>query len=179
MFVVGNGPAEAPSSPMVAMWLVRLARILNLKSVAQKSFAEGHSKRNPVERAHAVHNSALLNEVFSNHSVYDKHSTGDERHYENMEFAAEEVLKCLQHTSFGGTPCTVMRVMGRGKALPFNDEEVLSTFLGKTERRKDEDDNSYEPSNDSVWPEVAVIWRLEESVKGSYREDYQILNNTY
>lgn len=89
-----------------------------------------------MERAHAVHNSALLNEVFSNHSVYDKHSTGDERHYENMEFAAEEVLKCLQHTSFGGTPCTVMRVMGRGKALPFNDEEVLSTFLLRFRTKK-------------------------------------------
>jgi hypothetical protein len=39
VFVVDNEPAEAPSSPMVALWLLRLARMLQLKSVTQKSFA--------------------------------------------------------------------------------------------------------------------------------------------
>ena len=43
-FLVDNGPSEAPSSPLVRMWLVRLARILKLKSVTQKSFAEYHSR---------------------------------------------------------------------------------------------------------------------------------------
>ena len=179
VFIVDNGPAEAPSSPAVAMWLVRLARILGLKSIAQKSFAEGHSKRNPVERVHAVHNSALSNEVFSSHSVHEKHEIGDAKHHENMEFAAEEVSKCLRHTSFGGKPCVIMRGTGRSKVLPFNDEENLSTFLGKTERRNDEDDNTYEPCKDSVWSELVMIWDLEESVCGRYREDYQVLNNTY
>ena len=45
MFVVDNGPTEAPASPLVRTWLVRLARLLRLKSVTQKSFAEYHSKR--------------------------------------------------------------------------------------------------------------------------------------
>ena len=47
VFVVDNSPSEAPASPLVRMWLVRLARLLQLKSV--KSLAEYHSKRNPVE----------------------------------------------------------------------------------------------------------------------------------
>lgn len=77
VFIVDNGPPEAPSSPMAALWLVRLARMLQLKCVTQKYFAEYHSKRNPVERVHAVHNSALSNEVFSSHGVHDKHKIGD------------------------------------------------------------------------------------------------------
>ena len=136
VFIVDNGRVEAPSSPVVAMWLVRLARILGLKYIAQKSFAEGHSKRNPVERVHAIHNSALSNEVFSSHSVHEKHEIGDAKHHENMEFAVEEVSKCLRHTSFGGKPCVIMRGTGRSKVLPFNDEENLSRFLGKTTKKR-------------------------------------------
>lgn len=64
-FIVDNGPSEALASPLLRMWLVRLARILKLKSVTQKSFAEYHSKRNPVERVHAAQNHALSNEKFS------------------------------------------------------------------------------------------------------------------
>lgn len=32
-FIVDNGPSEAPSNPLVQMWLVRLARVLKLKSI--------------------------------------------------------------------------------------------------------------------------------------------------
>jgi hypothetical protein len=49
IFIVDNGPSEAPSHPMVKMWLARLLVVLKLKSITQKSFAEYHSKRNPVE----------------------------------------------------------------------------------------------------------------------------------
>ena len=122
VFIVDNGPAEAPSSPMVAMLLVRLARILGLKSVAQKPFAEGHSKRNPVQRVHVVHNLVSSNEVFSSTGLHKTHEKGDMKHYENMEFAAEEVRKCLLHTNFGGKPCIAMRSTGKRKALPFDDE---------------------------------------------------------
>ena len=41
------------------MLLVRLRRLLGLKAVVQISFAEYHSKRNPVERVHAVHTKEL------------------------------------------------------------------------------------------------------------------------
>jgi len=35
VFIVGNGPSDAPSSHLVRMWLVRLVRVLKLKSVTQ------------------------------------------------------------------------------------------------------------------------------------------------
>lgn len=40
-------------SPLVEMLLVCLQRYLGIKKVTQVSFAEYHSKRNPVERMHA------------------------------------------------------------------------------------------------------------------------------
>ena len=46
--VVDNRPSEASGSPLVRMWLVRLVRLLQLKSVTQKLFAEYHSKINLV-----------------------------------------------------------------------------------------------------------------------------------
>ena len=45
-FIVDNGPAEQPSSPLVQMSLIRLLKVLNLKKIVQVSFAEYHSKRN-------------------------------------------------------------------------------------------------------------------------------------
>ena len=59
VFVVDNGPAEFPSSPLVQMLLVRLLKLLNLDKVVQVSFAEYHSKRNFVERVHAVEDQLL------------------------------------------------------------------------------------------------------------------------
>ena len=38
VFIVDNGASEAPSNPLVRMWLVRLARILQLKSIIKFSF---------------------------------------------------------------------------------------------------------------------------------------------
>ena len=52
VFVVDNG-VDMPRSPLVGMLLVRLQRYLGIKKVTQVSFAEYHSKRNPVERVHA------------------------------------------------------------------------------------------------------------------------------
>ena len=158
VFVVDNGPAEAPSSPMVAIWLVRLARILQLKSVTQKSFAEYHSKRNPVERVHAVHNSALSNEVFPSHGLHKNHEIGDTRHYENMEFIAEKVMNCLKTTRFGGHACTILRGIGKDEVIPFNYDKVLISFLQKSEQKKDKDDLTYSPVEDSLWTEVARVF---------------------
>ena len=56
--IVDNG-IEKPRSPLVKMLLVRLRRILGLKAVVYVSFAEYHSKRNPVEHVHAVHTKEL------------------------------------------------------------------------------------------------------------------------
>ena len=38
VFIVDNGASEAPSHPLVRMWLTCLARALKLKFVKQKSF---------------------------------------------------------------------------------------------------------------------------------------------
>ena len=43
VFVVDNGPAEQPCSPLVQMTLVRFLKLLNLDKVTQVSFAEYHS----------------------------------------------------------------------------------------------------------------------------------------
>ena len=59
IFVVDNGPSVAPSNTLVQMFLVRLRQLLNIDKVVQKSFAEYNSKRNFVERVHAVENEAL------------------------------------------------------------------------------------------------------------------------
>ena len=77
VFIMDNGPSEAPSNPLVRMWLVHLARALQLKSITQKSFAEYHSKRNPVEQVHAVQNRALSNEVFKSNCVHKDYTIGD------------------------------------------------------------------------------------------------------
>jgi len=62
----------------------------------------------------------------------------------------------------------------------FQDEEKLVSFMKKNELKKDEDENEYYPCEDSqLWKDVATIWNLNHKFKGSYREDYQIMNNTY
>lgn len=178
VFVVDNGPSECPSSPLVRMWLVRLARLLQLKSVTQKSFAEYHSKRNPVERVHAVQNHALSNEKFSSKGVHSECVIGDQRHRENMEHMAEDVRTCLSHTQYGGKPCLSLRGIGDEKNFVFNDEADLVTFLGKSECRKNEDVQQYKPIKNDLWKEVSTLWGLNEDFTGRYREDYQVLQNT-
>ena len=65
--------------------------VLQLKSITQKFFAEYHSKRNPLERVHAVENPSLSNKAFTSTGVHDEYEKGDNRHLENMEFMASKV----------------------------------------------------------------------------------------
>ena len=46
VFPVNNGPAEPPSSVLVQLLLVRLRKLLQLKSKTQVSFSEYHRKYN-------------------------------------------------------------------------------------------------------------------------------------
>ena len=46
VFLVDNGPAEPRSSVLIQLLLMRLRKLLKLKSVTQVSFSEYHSKRN-------------------------------------------------------------------------------------------------------------------------------------
>lgn len=178
-FIVDNGPSEAPSNPLVQMWLVRLARVLKLKSITQKSFAEYHSKRNLVERVHAVQNHALSNEQFSSKGIYSEYEKGDEKHKANMEHMVEEVRKCLASTQYGGKACTVMRGIGGQENFVFNDEEHLVTFLGKNENRKADDILQHQPIKNDLWREVSIVWDLNENYTGSYWEDYEIIQNKF
>ena len=132
-----------------------------------------------MKRVHAVHNHALSNEQFSSKGVYDDYEIGDTRHHENMQHMAEEVKQCLMHTQYGGNPCVVLRGIGGDKSFVFQDEEELVTFLRKSELRKDEDDSQCEPLKNKLWSEVATVWNLNENFVGSFRDDYQIIQNSY
>ncbi|KXJ18944.1 hypothetical protein AC249_AIPGENE25645 [Exaiptasia diaphana] len=179
VFIVDNGPGEAPSSSLVGMWLVRLTRMLQLKSVAQKSFAEYHSKRNFVERVHAVHNTALSYDVFKSNRIHSNYSPGDSNHKANMEAMASDVKSCLDHTQYGGKPCVVQRGSDETEFM-FKDGLELENFIAKSECNKEEDDTNFEPAADSkLWEELCTIWGLKHQYVGSYYEDYMILNNTF
>ena len=149
------------------MWLVRLARVLKLKSVTQRSFAEYHSKRNHVERVHAMQNRALSNEIFESNAVHKNFKVGNEKHQENMEHAADEMKQCLFHVLFGGRPCTVVRGVGKEERFVFNDEAELVMFLAKSEGLKNDDVTTYEPLQNELWRDVSIIWELDDSFVGS------------
>ncbi len=178
IIVVDNGASEAPSNSLVKMWLVRMARVLGLKSITQKSFAEYHSKRNPVERVHAVENRVLSNEVFTSKGVHKDYLKGDQQHLENMEHMAGEVKKCLEKAQYGGRPIVTQRGIRPEENFVFNDEDQLLNFLGRSEWLKNEDVGRYYPRQNKLWQEVTLVWNLDADFSGCYREDYQILENT-
>ncbi|CAB4021307.1 Hypothetical predicted protein, partial [Paramuricea clavata] len=179
IFVVDNGPSEAPSHPMVKMWLARMLLVLQLKSITQKSFAEYHSKRNPVERVHSVENRALSNEVFTSTGVHKEYEKGDQQHLENMEFMVGEVVKCLKKAQYGGKPISSQRGIGNEDNFVFDDEIKLLNFLSRSEKLKNENNEHYSPKKNNLWQEVALIWNLNVDFIGCYREDYQRLENTF
>lgn len=104
-FVVDNGLSEAPANLQVQMLLVRLLKFLKLDKATQRSFAEYLSKRNFVNRVHAVENSALSKHgVFDAHKVHKHAELGFPRHKENMEAMSKDVIASLKGTTFGGKP---------------------------------------------------------------------------
>ena len=145
IFIVDNGPSEAPSHPMVKMWLARLLVVLQLTSITQKSFAEYHSKRNPVEQVLAVENRALSNEVFTSTGVHAEYEKGDKRHLQNMEFMASKVKTCLDKVQYGGRPIHTQRGIGNDENFVFNDEEQLSNFLARSEMLNSKYEGNYYP----------------------------------
>lgn len=98
VFIVDNGPSEAPSNSMVQLCLVRMLNFLKLQKVIQVSFAEYHSKRNYVERVRATENEALSKHgLFSSMLVHKSAKAGSKEHEVNMEAMAAEVAECLSH----------------------------------------------------------------------------------
>ena len=101
--MVDNGPAQDPSSHLVQMLMVRMLKFLNLDKVIQVSFAEYHSKRNFVERIHAVEDKLLARHgPFSSNGIHSDVNIvpGSQKHIENMENMSETVINCLQQGRF-------------------------------------------------------------------------------
>ena len=95
-FLVDNGHGEDPDSPLTQMCMARTLRLLSLRKISQRSFAEYHSKRNFVEKVHAMENTALSRHgAFSSQQIHGKSEPGTTEHLENMEKMAKDVKNCL------------------------------------------------------------------------------------
>lgn len=128
IFVVDNGPSEAPASNIVQMLLARLVKFLNLDKAVQRSFAEYLSKRNFVERCHAAENKALeRHEPFSSKQINPSAVPGTEAHKENMGKMATDVRVAIDGTMFNKEPIHCFR--GVGDRLVFDDDEGLKYFF--------------------------------------------------
>ena len=69
--------------------------------------------------------------------------------------------------------------IGGQENFVFNDEEHLVTFLRKNENRKMDDILQYQPIKNDLWREVSIVWDLNENFTGSYRKDYEIIQNKF
>ena len=174
--VVDNG-IEKPRSPLVKMLLVRLRRLLGLKAVVHVSFAEYHSKRNPVERVHAAHTKEL--EKHGPFPIPNLNVDSDE-HKKKMEEMREDVEDVLKQARFGGEFTTVTKGVGGEDNFVFDDMTNLHSFLSMTEDRKAKSGMQYELNKDSkISKELAQVWNVDTSITGSYADDYEIINNNF
>lgn len=130
-FIVDNGPSEAPASFLVQMLLVRLLKFLDLDKATQRSFAEYLSKRNFVERAHAIENNILSSHgPFSSKTIHKNAMTGSTEHKENMECMAGEVIQCISKGVYNKEMIMCFRGIGSEERFIFQDEEDLKSFYG-------------------------------------------------
>jgi hypothetical protein len=178
VFVVDNGPAEQPSSALVKMCLARLLKYFKLDKICQISFAEYHSKRNFVERAHAEENRALSRHgPFKSNAIYQQAMPGTIEHKDNMEHMAEEVRKCLIQGSFGGSPLMCFRGVKEDNQV-FVDAEEVQSFLSLSEEGKLLfSPSTYSPQNGHILDKLTYIWQLDRAYEGSYITDYKVINN--
>lgn len=116
VFVVDND-VEMPRSPAVQMLMLRLQKYLGVEKVVITSFAEYHSKRNPVERVHEIDTA---------------------EHRAAMEEFAREVGGVLTQGCFGGKHIEVVRGIGEEENFVFQDEDGFARFLKLNEKRKAE-----------------------------------------
>ena len=178
VFVVDNGPAEQPSSSLVQMCLVRLLNFLKLQKITQVSFAEYHSKRNYVERAHAKENRVLSKHgPFSSKPIHEHAIPGSSEHQQNMECVAEEMKACIKEGSFGGRSLMCFRGAPQEKWV-FSDEKEVQAFLAMNEEAK----LTYSPSTYSVvqgstLETICFYWNLDRHFEGQYMTDYKHINN--
>ena len=180
VFIVDNGPAEDPSSHLVQLLMVRLLKLLNLDKVVQVSFAEYHSKRNFVERVHAVEDQLLARHgPFPSRAVHEDNKIlpGSVKHMENMEKMSECVINCLRQGRFDGEPLKVFRGV-MNSLYVFQAEQWLKTFLSYTEEMKEACEWTYNLTKSSpILDDLVAVWDIKENFQGSYLKDYQLLNN--
>ena len=180
IFVVDNGPSEAPASSMIRMLLVRFVNFLGLDKAIQISFEKLNSKDNPAERPHASENFALSRhgpftsaELFPNKNAV----TGSKEHRENMEEMAKEVIICLRMAKFGGHQFFSFRGIKDDEFI-FKDEDLLRNFLRLSEQGKDECFHSYKAEDCQLFFKIQEIWNLTEYFEGTYIEDYNHTMNS-
>lgn len=139
VFIVDNG-VDMPWSPFVQMLLVQLLRFLGLKKICQVSFAEYHSKWNPVQRVHASEE-----KVLAKHGPFKtpKHDPYTEEHKREMEEMADEVRIVFGQAKFAGNPILCVRGL-KGEDYIFDDEEEMDNFLPMNEQQKVECPLTYE-----------------------------------
>ena len=174
--VVDNG-IEKPRSPLVKMLLVRLRRLLGLKAVVHVSFAEYHSKRNPLERVHAARTKEL--EKHGPFPIPNLNVDSDE-HKKKMEEMREDVEDVLKQARFGGEFTTVTKRVGGEDNFVFDNMTNLHSFLSMTEDRKAKSGMQYELNKDSkISKELTQVWNVDTTITGSYADDYEIINNNF
>ena len=145
VFVVDKG-VDTPRSPLVQMLLVQLLRYLGLTKICQVSFAEYHSKRNPVECVHASEEKVLAKHGPFKTPKYDPHT---EEHKGEMEEMAEEVRISFGQGKFAGNPILCVRGL-KGEDYVFDDEEEMHNFLAMNEQRKVEYPHTYEVKKNKI-----------------------------
>ena len=177
-FIVDNGPAEQPSSPLVQLCLVRLLRLLKLHKITQVSFAEYHSKRNYVERVHAEENRELSKHgIFCSKSIHENASIGSKQHKENLEHMAEEVRKCISQGSFGSKHLMCFRGIKPADHV-FTDMNQVQSFLALNEKAKSQFmPSTYKAEDNHILRDLSLFWNVDREFEGSYTTDYKTLNN--
>ena len=177
-FIVDNGPAEQPSSPMVQMCLARFLKFLNLEKVTQVSFAEYHSKRNFVERVHAEENRVLSKHgPFSSTYVHSNTTVGSKEHKDNLEAMATRIQGCISLGTFGSEQLLCYRGV-KVEDYIFNDEKNMTAFLSLSEDAKqDFTPSSYEAQQSHLLRDLHFTWETPIEFTGSYLEDHQTINN--
>ncbi len=85
---------------------------------------------------------------------------------------ASKVKTCLEKAQYGGRPIHTQRGIGNEDNFVFHDEEQLSNFLACSEMLKSEYEGNYYHEKNELWQEVSMTL-------GSYREDYEKLENKF
>ena len=179
IFIVDNGPSEAPSNKLVQMCIVRLVNVLNLNKCTQISYAEYHSKRNPAERPHAVENDMLSHHgPFDSQQLHKSPTCGSEEHHENMEQMAQDVISCLSQGKYGHLDMSAVRGVTDATSL-FSDEAHLKQFVTLTEQRKDDCDWTYVSKTNDVAKQLQETWGIDLPYEGGYSDDYRQVCNKY